>query len=122
MSYPFTGFPSENFTNLLVKFKLQCPGKNINNVCVYSSVFAKFAKVLHFFFLFFFLGLHLQHMVVPGSGVKSELPLPAYTTATAILDPEPTEQGQGSNPHPHRHYVGFLTCCTITGTPRIFVE
>ena len=35
---------------------------------------------------FFFLQLHLRHMEVPGLGVKSELQLPAYTTATATLD------------------------------------
>ena len=35
---------------------------------------------------FFFLGLHKWHMEVPRLGVKSELQLPAYTTATATLD------------------------------------
>ena len=41
-----------------------------------------------FSFLFFsFLGLHLWHMEVPRLGVKSELHLPAYTTATATRDP-----------------------------------
>ena len=34
-----------------------------------------------------FLGLHLQHRKVPRLGVKSELQLPAYTTATATQDP-----------------------------------
>ena len=41
---------------------------------------------LSFFFFFFFfaiLGLHLQHMEVHRLGVKSELQLPACTTATA---------------------------------------
>jgi len=33
------------------------------------------------FFFFSFLGPHLQHMEVPGLGVKLELQLPAYTTA-----------------------------------------
>ena len=40
----------------------------------------------HYFTLFYFicvLGLHPQHMEVPGLWVKSELQLPAYTTATA---------------------------------------
>ena len=32
---------------------------------------------------FFFLGLHPQYMEVPRLGVKSQLQLPAYTTATA---------------------------------------
>ena len=34
-----------------------------------------------------FLELHLQHMEVPRLGVKSELQVPAYTTATAMWDP-----------------------------------
>ena len=34
-----------------------------------------------------FLGLHLRHTEVPRLGVKSELQLPAYTTATATPDP-----------------------------------
>ena len=38
-------------------------------------------------FFFFFLELHLQHMEVPRLGVRSELQLPAYTTATAMQDP-----------------------------------
>ena len=33
-----------------------------------------------------FLGLHLQHMEIPGLGVESELQLPAYTTDTATPD------------------------------------
>ena len=37
--------------------------------------------------IFFFSGLHLQHMEVPRLGVESELQLPAYTTATATPDP-----------------------------------
>ena len=40
-----------------------------------------------FFLFFFFLWLLLQHMEVPGLGVKSELNLPFYTTATAMQDP-----------------------------------
>ena len=40
-----------------------------------------------FFFLFlYFLGPHPWHMEVPRLGVKSELKLPAYTTATATRD------------------------------------
>ena len=38
------------------------------------------------FFVCVFLGPNLRHMEVPRLGVKSELQLPAYTTATAILD------------------------------------
>ena len=37
-------------------------------------------------FFVFYLGPHLQHMEVPRLGVKSELQLPAYTTAKAVLD------------------------------------
>ena len=35
---------------------------------------------------FFILGLYPWHMEVPRLRVKSELPLPAYTTATATPD------------------------------------
>ena len=42
---------------------------------------------LFFCFVFAFLGLNPQHMEVPRIGVKSELQLPAYTTATAMQDP-----------------------------------
>ena len=38
------------------------------------------------FFVFVFLGPHLQHMAVPRLGVESEIQLPAYTTATATWD------------------------------------
>ena len=38
-------------------------------------------------FVFVFLGPHLLHTAVPRSGVKSELQLPAYTTAIATPDP-----------------------------------
>ena len=40
-----------------------------------------------FFFSFFFLGLHLKQMEVPGLGVESELQLLVYTTATVTPDP-----------------------------------
>ena len=42
-----------------------------------------------FLFCFFvsFLGPHLLHMEVPKVEVKSELRLPAYTTAIAVPDP-----------------------------------
>ena len=43
-------------------------------------------EFVEFFCLFCFLGLHLQHMEVPRVGVKSELQLPAYTTATETPD------------------------------------
>ena len=43
--------------------------------------------ILQGFFFFFFLGLYPWHMEVPRPGVKSQLLLPAYTTATAAPDP-----------------------------------
>ena len=43
--------------------------------------------VLFFFFFFVFLGLYLWHMESPSLGVKSEVQLPACTTATATQDP-----------------------------------
>ena len=49
-----------------------------------------YLKLWDFFFFFFcFLGLHPQHMEVARLGVKSELQLPAYTTATATTGSEP---------------------------------
>uniref|UniRef100_A0A8C3W577 Uncharacterized protein n=1 Tax=Catagonus wagneri TaxID=51154 RepID=A0A8C3W577_9CETA len=39
------------------------------------------------FYLFIYLGRHPQRMEVPRLGVKSELQLPAYTTATAMPGP-----------------------------------
>ena len=41
------------------------------------------------FFLFPFLGPHLQHMEVPRLGVESELQLQSYTIATATRDLSP---------------------------------
>ena len=40
-----------------------------------------------FLFRIFFVGPHLRHMEVLRLEVKSELQLPAYTTATATPDP-----------------------------------
>ena len=56
-----------------------------------KSIFLQFktisSTVARFFFFFcFFLGPHLQHMEVPRLGIKSELQLPACTTATATPD------------------------------------
>ena len=39
-----------------------------------------------YFILFYFLGLHRQHMEVPKLGVASELQLQAYTTAVTMPD------------------------------------
>ena len=46
---------------------------------------ACFRFSLLFFFCFVFLGLHPWHVEVPRLGVKSELQLPAYTTAMPDL-------------------------------------
>ena len=45
-----------------------------------------FHCTLFFIFIFFFLGLHLQHMEVPRLAIESELQLLDYTTATATPD------------------------------------
>ena len=39
-----------------------------------------------YLFIFAFLGLHPWHVGVPRLGVRSELQLPAYTTATTTRD------------------------------------
>lgn len=41
---------------------------------------------IQYFFLSFFKELHLQHMEIPGLGVRSELQLLACTTAAAMWD------------------------------------
>ena len=46
-----------------------------------------FKNVYLFFFFFFILGPHMQHMEVPRLGVKSKLQLLAYTKAAATQDP-----------------------------------
>ena len=59
---------------------------------VFSSVFSKTdfsllpEKSLCHLFIFFFLWPHLQHMEIPRLGVRSELPVPAYTSAAAMWD------------------------------------
>ena len=44
-------------------------------------------KFLFFCFLFFLLGLHSSHIEVPRPGLKTEVQLPAYTTAIATQSP-----------------------------------
>ena len=51
-------------------------------MCTYVCLCGKYTCK----FFFFFLHLHLQHMEVPRLVLKSELQLPAYTTAMATLD------------------------------------
>ena len=53
-------------------------------MCLVFVVIQVFLYVL--LFLFFFKGLHLQHMKVPRLGVKSELQLLIYATATTVPD------------------------------------
>ena len=52
---------------------------------IQGSIFKDQFTCLFFFFKLF--RPHVWHMEVPRLGVKSELQLPAYTTATAMLDP-----------------------------------
>ena len=47
----------------------------------------KICNNIFFFFFLVFLGVHLWHMEVTRLGVKSELQLPAYTTAKTMQDP-----------------------------------
>ena len=51
--------------------------------CSSVSLVPSFSSSSSSFFFFCFLGPHLRHIEVPRIGVKSELELPAYTTATA---------------------------------------
>ena len=60
---------------------------------LFWCLFFQFLSLCFFFFFFFFcfvffffLGSHQQHMEIPRLGVKSELWLPAYTTAIAMWD------------------------------------
>ena len=69
-------------------------GKNQLPIYVWVYLWFSFSVVLiyfsiFFFFLIFSLGLHMQHMAVPGLWVKSELQLLAYAAATATRDPSP---------------------------------
>ena len=85
------------------------------------------------FNFFCFLGRHVEHMEVPSLGVKSELQLPAYTTATAMRDPShvwnlhhSSRQRQSPDPLSEaRDRIGILMdtswiCfhCTTTGAPK----
>jgi len=89
-----------------------------------------------FFFNFFFLGPHPQHMEVPRLGVPSELQLPVYTTATAIKDPSHISnlhhnswQCQIFNPLSEARDQTYIFTdtglirfhCTITETPTFLV-
>ena len=88
------------------------------------------------FFFFSFLGLNPWHMKVPRPGIKSELQLPAYTTATAMQDlshvcdlHHSSQQGQILNPlskardRTHNLMVPSQIHfhCVTMGTPLLFI-
>ena len=50
----------------------------------FSSLLTQFSRPGSLFFIYCFLELHLQHMEAPRLEVKSELKLPAYSTAIAM--------------------------------------
>ena len=62
-----------------------------------ASLAKKYGERILFIHLFCFLGLHPQHIEVPGPGVKLELQLPATATATAKLHLQPTYVAAHSN-------------------------
>ena len=98
-------------------------------------LYITYLKYIYFFFFFSgFLGPHLWHMEVSRLGVKSELQLPAYTTATATQDPShicklhhSSRQCRILNPLSEARYrtrvlmvpswLRFL--CGMTGTPHL---
>ena len=55
-------------------------------LCKNLSISSTLFIFLLYLFIFVFLGPYLQHMEVPGLGVKSVLQLPDYATATATWD------------------------------------
>ena len=75
----------------------------------------------HFFF-FFFLGPYLLHMEVARLGVKSELQLPAYTTATATPDALTHWARPGIKCTSSWILVGFLTRWATMGTPIFLIS
>ena len=71
-----------NFINLKpLPFFLMSLVKGLLILLIFSK------NQLFFFFFFFFLEPYPQHLEVPGLRVKSELQLPADTTAIAVWDP-----------------------------------
>ena len=89
-----------------------------------------------FIYLFCFLEPYLWHMEVPRLGVKSELQLPAYTTATTTQDlscicnlHHSSQQHQILNPRSkvrnrtHNLMVPSQICfhCTTTATPNPYI-
>ena len=64
---------------------LPSPGPARARLGLETALAAQF--FISFFIFFVLLGLYLQHMEVPGSGVESELQVPACTMATTMPDP-----------------------------------
>ena len=66
--------------------------------------------------------LHLWHMEVPRLGVKSELQLPAYTTATAMRDLSHTNEGSLTYTTAHSNTTmgtpGFVVAIVILNAPQ----
>ena len=93
----------KNFGLLLMSYAVTCPvfpNIDMNWNCFFAPVMelavvksyvpmSELGKSysLYLFIYFCLLGPHLQYMEVPRLGVKSELQLPAHTTATAAWDP-----------------------------------
>ena len=71
-------FLNHRFPDLSLQFKLTVAVQNL------TGVTGAIAVTQDFFFVF--LGPPLGHMKVPRLQVKSELQVPAYTTATAMWD------------------------------------
>ena len=78
---------------VVFKFLMKTKGHNRRRE-IYEYIFSQqrlfltviFQTRMYLGLFCFVLQLHLQHMEVPRLGAKSELQLPAYTTATAMQD------------------------------------
>ena len=114
---------------------------NIDSPCLLLSQFLVcvclcFFFFFFFFFSFFFLGPNLQHMEVPRLGVQSELQLPATAKATATRN---LSHNYALHQHSRQLQMPSLLreardgscilmdtsrihfCCTMTGTPLVFI-
>ena len=81
--------PLKEDQRLLQQLKLEMNMEERTNPTPYHYYYYYFffIFIFYFFFAFCFLGLQPWHTEVPRLGVKSQLQLPAYTTATATQDP-----------------------------------
>ena len=68
-----------------------------------------YSNPINFIYLFVFLGPHPAHMEVPRLGVKSELQLPAYTTAHGNAESLTHWARPGIEPTSSWVLVGFVT-------------